>query len=123
MNFTKSDSFKQELVRVYNELVMFMSYLEPCEATYSFSDGRQIVCTTERMVHGPHHRSSHKAFGPSADPSSLTRFYQNLSAWFKVGYRPIWEGGHQFTYPKAPSDDFNYFVTVMQLLSKVRILS
>ena len=43
------------------------------------------MCTTERMVHGVHHRSSQKAFGPSSDPRAFTRIFQNMSAWFKIG--------------------------------------
>jgi hypothetical protein len=36
INFTKSQTFKQDMLRVFNELIAHISNLEPCEAVYPY---------------------------------------------------------------------------------------
>jgi len=99
--------------------VAHIGNLEPCEATYPHQTNEVITCTTERMVHGPFHRSSEKAFGPSSDPSTVTRALHSLSSFFKVGYRPVWTGNHSFNYGFTFQEDFQHFTSTIQILSKL----
>eukprot|EP01114_Cavostelium_apophysatum_P014917 TRINITY_DN3976_c0_g1_i1.p1 TRINITY_DN3976_c0_g1~~TRINITY_DN3976_c0_g1_i1.p1 ORF type:complete len:1053 (+),score=230.57 TRINITY_DN3976_c0_g1_i1:184-3342(+) len=119
INTMKSLSFKQELERVFSDLYVHLRNLEPCECIFPQEGGNsRIFCTTERMVHGLYHRSSEKVFGASADPQALVRIYQNIKAWLKIGYKPVWEGMHQFTYPESYQTELNIFVNTIQMLSK-----
>lgn len=61
-HFFQSDSYKEEIQKVFQELLEHISNLEPCEALYPLETSRNIYCTTEKMCHGSYHRSSEKVW-------------------------------------------------------------
>ncbi|KAH3761808.1 hypothetical protein Pelo_6293 [Pelomyxa schiedti] len=116
----KSASFRESAIEMYNELHQHIHKLSPCEAYFPQQRPGEppAYCTQEQICHAKVHRTTTKINAPSTADSLLTRVEENFKYALSIGYKPTWNGAHQFSYPRLIEEEQRDFLEKLQMIAQ-----